>query len=111
MKPLREDRRSPSPGAADWSISRSWAIAPPTGAGYDAAYVVRLTDRTSASTHDLVVEYAAPSAVPSVGYAEEIARRFLRQNELPAHVVVDIQRAVRVVAERSGEPGAVAEGR
>lgn len=105
------DPGSLSRGAADWSISRSWAITPPTGDGYDAAYVVRLTDGTRAATHDLVVEYAAPSAVASVGYAEEIARRFLRQNDLPSHVIVDLQRAVRVVAEPSGESGAVAEGR
>lgn len=109
MEP-RAEQASLSRAAADWSISKSWAIAPPTGVGYDAAYIVRLTDRATASTHDLVVEYAAPSAVASVGYAEEIARRFLRQNDLPSHVIVDLQRAVRVVAESSEESGPVAEG-
>ena len=81
-----------------WSISKSWAIAPPSGSGYDAAYIVRLADSSTESTHDLVVEYAAPSAVASVGYAEEIARRFIRRGDLPLHVVVDNERAVRVVS-------------
>ncbi|HET7130508.1 MAG TPA: hypothetical protein VFJ93_15675 [Gaiellaceae bacterium] len=80
-----------------WSISKSWAIEPPTGAGHDAAYAVRLVD-DAGSTHDLVVEFAAPSAVASVGYAEEIARRFRGESELPAHVIVDVQRAVRIVS-------------
>jgi len=93
-----------------WSISRSWAIAPPTGAEFDAAYIVRLTDTAREATHDLVVEYAAPSALASVGYAEEIARRFLRQGDPPLHVIVDTHRAVRVVAE-SGESGEPADGR
>jgi hypothetical protein len=81
---------------ADWSISKSWPIEPPTGAGHDSAYIVRLTGAGGA-THDLVVEFEAPSALTSVGYAEEIARRFRQQSELPFHVIVDTQRAVRVV--------------
>lgn len=88
---------------AEWSITRSWAVAPPTGAGYDAAYIVRLTDKESGSTLDLVVEYAAPASLASVGYAEEIARRFLRESVPPAHVIVDAARAVRVVAEHPGD--------
>ena len=94
-------RRSPQ----GWLISRSWAIAPPTGAGFDAAYIVRLTDTARGATHDLVVEWAAPSALACVGYAEEIARRFLRQSDPPLHVIVDTQRAVRVVAESGGSAG------
>lgn len=81
-----------------WSISKTWAIAPPTGAGYDAAYIVRLANEDG-SMHDLVVEFAAPSVLPSVGYAEEIARNFLRTTDPPAHVVVDVERVVRVVQE------------
>jgi hypothetical protein len=81
-----------------WSISRSWPVEPPTGAGYDAAYIVRLTD-AAGSTHDLTVEFAAPSTLTSVGYAEEIARRFHDRAELPVHVIVDTRRAVQVVGE------------
>jgi hypothetical protein len=81
---------------SNWSISKSWPIEPPTGAAYDAAYIVRLTDGVGA-TRDMVVEFEAPSAVASVGYAEEIFRRFRDQPELPEHVIVEVQRTVRVV--------------
>lgn len=81
-----------------WSISKSWPIEPPTGPGYDSAYIVRLTG-DAGLTHDLVVEFAAPSSLTSVGYAEEIARRFRDRAELPAHVIVDANRSVRVVEE------------
>lgn len=92
----------------DWSISKSWAIEPPTGAEYDAAYIVRL-NREAGSSHDLIVEFAAPSVLASIGYAEEIARRFWHASELPSHVIVDVQRAVRVVDEHPGGPNGVAD--
>lgn len=87
---------------APWSITKSWPIAPPTGAGYDAAYIVRLTDPATGSTRDLVVEYAHPSALASVGYAEEIARRFVGESDPPPHVIVDTERVVRVVDPQLG---------
>jgi hypothetical protein len=93
---------------ADWTIARTWAIEPPTGAAYDAAYTVRLSNGTEA-THDLVVEFEAPSAVASVGYADEIARRFRGGSVLPLHVIVDIQGVPRIVAEPSEDPDVVAE--
>ena len=83
---------------ADWSIAKSWPIEPPTGSGHDSAYIVRLVDGTGPA-HDLVVEFEAPSQLTSVGYAEEIARRFRQQSELPSHVIVDTQRSVRVVGD------------
>jgi len=79
-----------------WSITKSWPVEPPTGAGYDSAYIVRLSDAAGV-TRDLVVEFAAPSTLTSVGYAEEIARRFRDQADPPAHVVVDTSRDVRIV--------------
>jgi hypothetical protein len=91
----------------DWSISKSWAIEPPTGTGYDAAYIVRL-NREPGLSHDLIVEFAAPSVLASIGYAEEIARRFLHESELPSHVIVDVQRAVRVVEKYPGGSNGVA---
>jgi hypothetical protein len=93
---------------ADWTIARTWAIEPPTGAGYDAAYTVRLWDGTAA-THDLVVEFEAPSAVASVGYADEIARRFRGGSVLPLHVIVDVQGVPRIVAEPPEDTDVVAE--
>ena len=93
---------------AEWSISKTWAIEPPTGTGYDAAYVVRLSDKAG-STHDLVVEFAAPSALACVGYANEIAQRFRREGDLPAHVIVDVQRTARVVRDSVESSDAVAD--
>lgn len=86
-----------------WSVAKSWAVDPPSGDRYDAAYIVRLEEEAG-STHDLVVEYAAPSTLTSIGYAEEIARRFQRDAEPPTHVQVDLKRRVRVVG---GNPGGV----
>ena len=80
---------------ADWRITRSWAIEPPSGDGFDAAYIVRLM-QPDETLHELVVEFAAPSALASVGYAEEIARRFQREAEPPERVVVDLDRNVQV---------------
>jgi hypothetical protein len=78
-----------------WRITRTWAIAPPSGAGFDSAYTVRMT-QPDETRHDLIIEFAAPSALTSVGYADEIARRFQRDAVPPDHVVVDPQRRVQV---------------
>jgi len=71
-----------------WLIGKSGAIAPPSGSAFDAAYTVRLT--RGLSTREVVVEFAAPSRVESVGYAEEVARRFLANAEPPEHLTVDV---------------------
>jgi len=90
-------RRMPaSRPAKGWSIAKSWAIAPPAGSNSDAAYTVRLS-HDEGSVHDLIVEFEAPSALASVGYAEEIARTLLRAGDPPGHVVVDTDRTVRVI--------------
>ena len=84
-----------------WSILRSWPIQPPTGQDYDAAYIVRLSDGCG-TTKDMVVEFEAPSAVASVGYAEEISRRFRDLPDVPEQVIVDVERTVRVAGESPG---------
>lgn len=61
-----------------WSVSRFHAIAPPSNGDFDAAYLVRLS--RGSTLRDVVVEFAAPSAVTSVGYAEEVARPFQRDD-------------------------------
>src|SRR5262245_41819494 len=101
--PQRVNRR-----VAEWSITKSWAIEPPSGAGYDAAYMVRIEDETG-TTRELVVEFAAPSALASVGYAEEIARRFRHGADPPRHVIVDLERTMRVVRNDPGDSGVPAE--
>jgi hypothetical protein len=82
--------------AAGWLISRSGAIAPPSGSLLDAAYLVRLT--RGSSTRDVIVEFADSSAVVSNGYAEEVARRFLGHDEPPRHLRVDVSGSVNVLA-------------
>ena len=88
----------------DWMISKSWPIEPPSGVGYDSAYVVRLAD-AGGETRDLIVEFAAPSSLTSVGYAEEIARKVRDRPELPAHVIVNTKGSLRVVEASPGEIG------
>jgi hypothetical protein len=90
-----------SRSAKGWSISKSWAITPPTETACDAAYIVRCV-HSNESIHDLIVEFEAPSAVASIGYAEEIARRFLRTGDPPRHVIVDTQGDARVLDETMG---------
>lgn len=78
-----------------WLIDRSRAISPPSGGKYDAAYLVKLS--RGPALREVVVEFAAPSAVASGGYAEEVARRFQRDSELPQHVVLECDGSVRVL--------------
>ncbi len=87
---------------AGWVISRSWPIEPPSGDGYDSAYIVRLVD-DGGETRDLIVEFDAPSSLTSVGYAEEIARKVRDRTELPTHVIVDTKGSCRIVGARPRE--------
>lgn len=78
-----------------WVITKSGAIAPISEPIFDAAYRVRMT--RGSSTREVVVEFAAPSSLTSVGYAEEVARRFLTDPEPPQHLQVDRQGKVQVL--------------
>jgi hypothetical protein len=78
-----------------WLISRSGAIAPPSGSLLDAAYLVRLM--CGSRSRDVIVEFADSSLVVSNGYAEEVARRFLRDVEPPRHLRVDVSGRVIVL--------------
>src|SRR5262249_55818021 len=77
----RKEARKAARNAADaaWQIASSGAIAPPSGEGFDAAYLVKLV--SGSSTREVVVEFAAPSGLASVAYAEEILRRYLGDAE------------------------------
>jgi hypothetical protein len=77
-----------------WSIERSGAIPPPPGSSHDAAYLVRVA--RGISKRQVIVEFADSSAVVSNGYAEEVTRRYLRDDEPPQHLVVEVTGAVRV---------------
>lgn len=78
-----------------WLISRSGAIAPVSARVFDAAYLVRLVQ--GSSTREIVVEFEESCAVVSTGYAEEVARQFLRDAEPPEHLQVDRSGAVTVI--------------
>lgn len=78
-----------------WLITRSGAIAPPSGGFLDAAYLVKLI--RGSTTREVVVEFEESSAVVSNGYAEEVARRFLRDAEPPQHLWVDCSGTIRVL--------------
>jgi hypothetical protein len=94
-------------GDAAWAIEKSGAIAPPAGSVYGTAYLVRVTRRSS--RREVIVEFADSSAVASTGYAEEVTRPFLRDDEPPQHLVVEAAGTVRV--ERGpGEPVDDGEG-
>src|SRR5206468_8206660 len=78
---------------AAWQIAKSGAIAPPAGSVYGTAYLVRVM--RGASKREVIVEFADASAVASAGYAEEVTRRFLRDDEPPQHLVVETAGTVR----------------
>ena len=77
-----------------WLISKSGAIAPPAGSVYGTAYLVRVM--RGSSSRAVIVEFADSSAVASTGYAEEVTRRYLRDDEPPQHLVVETAGTVRV---------------
>jgi hypothetical protein len=82
-----------------WEIVKSGAISPPSGGEFDAAYFVRVV--FGSSTREVVVEFAAPSAVASFAYAEEVTRPFLLDDEPPSHLVVEFGGKVSIVPETS----------
>ena len=79
---------------AAWRIAKSGAIEPPRGSVYGAAYLVRVM--RGSSRREVIVEFVDSSAVTSNGYAEEVTRRFLRDDEPPQHLVVEAAGTVRV---------------
>jgi hypothetical protein len=88
-----------------WTIVRSSAIGPPEGSACESAYLVRV--ERGASKRELIVEFADRDAVVSNGYAEEVTRGFLKDEEPPQHVVVEVSKDVRVVS--GPRAGAVSE--
>jgi len=78
-----------------WVIVKSAAIAPLSVPSFDAAYQVRVT--RGSSTREVVVEFEAPSCLTSVGWAEEVTRQFLPDQEPPQHLLVDRRGTVRVL--------------
>jgi hypothetical protein len=77
-----------------WLIVKSSAVPPLSGTA-DSAYRVKVACGDAA--RDVVIEFTAPSALTSVGYAEEVTRPFLANPEPPQHLIVEVSGAVRVL--------------
>lgn len=78
----------------NWEIKSVFAISPTNADDSDAAYLLKVAYGDEEA--EVVVEFAAPSSVASGGYAEEVVRRFLGDDEPPQRVVVERDGSVRV---------------
>jgi hypothetical protein len=78
----------------NWEIKSVAAVSPTDPDECDAAYLVKVAYGDEVA--EVVVEFAAPSSVASGGYAEEIVRKFLGDDEPPQRVVVERDGSVRV---------------
>ncbi len=79
----------------NWSILDGYA-ASPVDPSCDAAYTLKLA--RGDEQVETIVEFAAPSAVASRGYAEEKLGAFLRDDEPPQRVVVERDGSVTVAS-------------
>jgi hypothetical protein len=97
----------------NWVIRRVVAVSPTNANDCDAAYVLKVAYGDEQA--EVLVEFAAPSSVASGGYAEEVVRRFLADDEPPQRVVVDRDGSVRVItspltAERAPRSNTASRG-
>jgi hypothetical protein len=72
-------------GMENWRIERVVAVSPSAGSDADAAYLV--TVGYGEERAEVVVEFA-PSSVASGGYAEEVVRKYLADDEPPQRIAV-----------------------
>jgi hypothetical protein len=79
----------------NWEIQRVVAVAPSNANDCDAAYLLKVAYGEEQA--EVVVEFAAPSAVASGGYAQEVVGKFLADDEPPQRLVVERDGSVRVV--------------
>jgi hypothetical protein len=88
--------RGPAPhgGMQNWEIRSVVAVSPANHDESDAAYLLKVAYGDEVA--EVVVEFAAPSSVASGGYAEEVVRRFLADDEPPQRVLVERDGSVRV---------------
>jgi hypothetical protein len=78
----------------NWEIRSVVAVSPSTPDDSDAAYLLKVAYADEQA--EVVVEFASPSSVASGGYAEEVVRRFLGDDEPPQRIVVECNGSVRV---------------
>jgi hypothetical protein len=78
----------------NWAIQRVVAVSPKNANDCDAAYLLKVAYGEEEA--EVVVEFAAPSAVASGGYAQEVVGKFLGDDEPPQHLIVERDGSVRV---------------
>lgn len=81
----------------DWEIRSVVAVSPIDVDACDAAYLVKVGYGDEEA--QVIVEFAAPASVASGGYAEEVVRRFLRDDEPPQRVVVARDGSVKIATK------------
>jgi hypothetical protein len=79
----------------NWEIQRVVAVSPTNANDCDAAYLLKVAYGEEQA--EVVVEFAAPSAVASGGYVQEVVGRFLADDEPPQRIVVERDGSVRIV--------------
>ena len=79
----------------NWEIQRVVAVSPTNANDCDAAYLLKVAYGEEQA--EVVVEFAAPSAVASGGYAQEVVGKFLTHDEPPQRLVVERDGSVTVV--------------
>lgn len=77
-----------------WNVDETRAIEPTPKSKCDASYLLKLSrgERKARS----IVEFSAPSAVASNGYAREALMPYLGDEDLPSRLVVGCDGTVRV---------------
>jgi hypothetical protein len=81
----------------NWRIEKVGAISPSPGSDSDAAYVVTVVYGEERA--EVIVEFEDPAAVASGGYAEEIVRKYLTDDEPPQRLAVARDGTVRIETE------------
>jgi hypothetical protein len=85
-----------SPKAKErWTIDDGRAVEPTSEGGCDSSYLIKLS-RGEEHARSLV-EFAAPSALTSLGIAGQALRPYLRDDELPERLIVSRDGTSRVV--------------
>jgi hypothetical protein len=78
-----------------WSVDEGRAVEPTSGSGCDSSYLFKLS-RGEERARSLV-EFAAPSALTSLGFARQALAPYLVDDELPQRLIVDRDGKSRVV--------------
>lgn len=90
-----------------WIVEDARAVASTDAVEYDASYRLKLTrDEERAES---MVEFAAPSAVASGGYAQEALAPYLSDDVPPQRLVVERNGTVRIASSEARTPAARVE--